>query len=190
MHVMPMIQVSKPTCSFRLENDQRRQCHGIAIKYMNSQNTSRTLLTMNLLPGLMTDDGEVYHRRRAKEKRERLRSAHLAPDYIPLGGAAALTSNQAAAEKLRGSGAGGEDAGGEAARGSDTGGSASDSDGEGEPGQDLRMQFGAGAAPSSRSNARRHRGSKSSGMKRDGGSGSVYVSALHEASQAAPTSWS
>lgn len=38
-------------------------------------------------------------RRRAKEKRERLRSAHLAPDYIPLGGAAALTSNQDAAAR-------------------------------------------------------------------------------------------
>jgi len=38
-------------------------------------------------------------RRRAKEKRERLRSAHLAPDYIPLGGAAALTSNQDAATR-------------------------------------------------------------------------------------------
>lgn len=32
--------------------------------------------------------------RRAREKRELLRSAHLAPDYIPLGGAAALTSRQ------------------------------------------------------------------------------------------------
>ncbi|CAL8463414.1 g2948 [Coccomyxa elongata] len=30
--------------------------------------------------------------RRAKEKRERLRSAHLAPDYLPLGGASALMS--------------------------------------------------------------------------------------------------
>lgn len=41
--------------------------------------------------------------RRAKEKRERLRSAHLAPDYIPLGGAAGLTatSNQDAAARLR-----------------------------------------------------------------------------------------
>lgn len=32
--------------------------------------------------------------RRAREKREVLRSAHLAPDYIPLGGAAALTRGQ------------------------------------------------------------------------------------------------
>ena len=42
-------------------------------------------------------------RRRAKEKRERLRSAHLAPDYVPLGGAAGLTatSNQQAAARLR-----------------------------------------------------------------------------------------
>lgn len=40
--------------------------------------------------------------RLAKEKRERLRSAHLAPDYVPLGGAAGLTSNQNAAARLRG----------------------------------------------------------------------------------------
>lgn len=36
--------------------------------------------------------------RRAKEKRERLRSAHLAPDYLPLGGAERLTSQRAEPE--------------------------------------------------------------------------------------------
>ena len=39
--------------------------------------------------------------RRAKEKRERLRSAHLAPDYLPLGGAERLTSQRPEAEAAR-----------------------------------------------------------------------------------------
>ena len=33
--------------------------------------------------------------RLAKQKRERLRSAHLAPDYVPLGGAAGLANLEA-----------------------------------------------------------------------------------------------
>jgi hypothetical protein len=63
--------------------------------------------------------------RRAKEKRERLRSAHLAPDYIPLGGAAAL-SNKEAAEKLR-------------SRERSGGSGGSDSDREAE--DEMRIQF-------------------------------------------------
>ena len=115
--------------------------------------------------------------RRAKEKRERLRSAHLAPDYIPLGGAAALTSNQAAADKLRRDTTGAAAADGGAARASDSGGGSDSDEEEGEPGQDLRMQFGGGAAPQ-RQSGRRSKGSGSS--DRAGGSGAVFASALHE----------
>lgn len=124
-------------------------------------------------------------RRRAKEKRERLRSAHLAPDYIPLGGAAALTGNQAAADKLRdGSALGGGAAGdGRAGRASDSGGSGSgsDSEGEGEAGQDLRMQFGPGAAPAPRRKEQKQRASAKRGSGRSGGgAGGQFASALHE----------
>ena len=73
--------------------------------------------------------------RRAKEKRERLRSAHLAPDYIPLGGAAALTSNKGAAARLRDDPA----AGSPGVTGRD-----SDSEGEAEPGDEMRMKFVGG----------------------------------------------
>ena len=123
-------------------------------------------------------------RRRAKEKRERLRSAHLAPDYIPLGGAAALTSNQPAADKLRdGSAPGGGAADGGEARASDSGGSGSgsDSEGEGEAGQDLRMQFGPGAAPAPRRKEQKQRASaKRGGGRSGGGAGGHFASALHE----------
>jgi hypothetical protein len=46
--------------------------------------STRLLLTPSLPPSCPP--------RLAKAKRERLRQAHLAPDYIPLGGAAALAS--------------------------------------------------------------------------------------------------
>ena len=85
--------------------------------------------------------------RRAKQKRERLRSAHLAPDYIPLGGAAGLTasSNAEAAARLRGDGAGGGDAGGDA--------HSDDEDPEAEDA--LRMQFlGADRPDKARARAR------------------------------------
>ena len=86
--------------------------------------------------------------RRAKEKRERLRSAHLAPDYIPLGGAAGLTaaSNAEAAARLRtdrGDGGGAGDA-------------HSDEDAEAEDA--LRMQFmGADRSLASQATARARR---------------------------------
>lgn len=79
--------------------------------------------------------------RRAKEKREQLRSAHLAPDYIPLGGAAALTSNQGAAARLR------EDKGADGGGASPAGGA--DSDNEREADADMRMQFVGGGAQQS-----------------------------------------
>ena len=71
--------------------------------------------------------------RRAKEKRERLRSAHLAPDYVPLGGAAGLTasSNQQAAARLRGQ--------------ADEEGANSEEDPDEEDG--IRMQFVGGTRP-------------------------------------------
>ena len=73
-------------------------------------------------------------RRRAKEKRERLRSAHLAPDYVPLGGAAGLTasSNKQAAARLRG-------------QRDDDGGAASEEEEDEEDG--IRMQFVGAARP-------------------------------------------
>lgn len=46
----------------------------------------------NTAPGFSIPNSDAI--RRAREKRERLRSAHLAPDYLPLGGAAALTAGQ------------------------------------------------------------------------------------------------
>lgn len=77
--------------------------------------------------------------RRAREKRERLRSAHLAPDYIPLGGAAALTSgNNVEALPLNGAKAEGLSP----MKGSSTSGD-SDSADEGEGG-DSRMLFVGG----------------------------------------------
>ena len=88
--------------------------------------------------------------RRAKQKRERLRSAHLAPDYIPLGGAAGLTasSNAEAAARLRGDSGGGGDAAG-------AGGDAHSDDEEPEAEDALRMQFmGADRPDKARARAR------------------------------------
>ncbi len=88
--------------------------------------------------------------RRAKQKRERLRSAHLAPDYIPLGGAAGLTasSNAEAAARLRGDGGGGGDAAG-------AGGDAHSDDEDPEAEDALRMQFmGADRPDKARARAR------------------------------------
>lgn len=81
--------------------------------------------------GCITHFADIH--RRAKEKRERLRSAHLAPDYIPLGGAAGLTatSNQQAAARLRNQQADG-----------------SNSEEEEEAEDGVRMQFVGGVRPS------------------------------------------
>jgi hypothetical protein len=83
-------------------------------------------------------------RRRAKEKRERLRGARLAPDYVPLGGASRLLSSAAHG----GSGSEDEDGDGKGGGGGGEGGSGSDD--EAEALQDrMRVAF-IGAAPSAR----------------------------------------
>ncbi|KAF8061109.1 TOC34 [Scenedesmus sp. PABB004] len=73
------------------------------------------------------------HRRLAKEKRERLRQAHLAPDYVPLGGASRLLGSAAAGSGL-GPGRGGRWGGGGAGDGDASNGGAGDGSGSGSEG--------------------------------------------------------